>query len=385
MRAMPSEPANTSTAPTTPPRTTTPRTTTPRTRVGIAGVRGYSGRQLARLLAGHPHFQLAFASSDALAGNRLSRLDPDLGADGEAMVVGHVDTLPAARDRGCELVFMSFKSPDVGDRIGAELVRAGVRVVDLTGAHRIRETVQHLIAYGFEPVSPELNGKAIYGLTEWCDPGVIAGAELVANPGSLPTAVLLAMLPLVEQELLVHDTLVVDAKSGTTAAGRSPRVALLHSEVYSNFHAYRVGRHPHTPEIAQELARVSGRPVPLSFVTHMLPIARGVLATCYFRVAGHKDSHAAAEVVRATLARRYADSPFIHILDSAEDVHLTAVVGTNRCLLSATADPFGNRVVVVVAIDNLLKGGAGQALQNANRMIGYDETDGLGLGTGGRP
>ncbi len=354
------------------------------TRVGIAGVTGYTGLELARLLAGHPGLSVVAASSDAMAGQRLSALDPDLAGASDAAVVGHGDAVSAAVDMGAELMFLAMPAevtPDVATRC----LEAGLRVVDLSGAHRLKDPVAHLMAYGFEHEDPQVSLEAVYGLTEHVPPEALAAARLVANPGCYPTAVLLALLPLVEAGLVEPGSLVVDAKSGTTGAGRSAKVSLLHAEIDGDFYAYRVGRHQHTPEISQALALVGGRPVDLTFVTHLLPVARGILATCYLRVPDVDSAEQAARKVDAALRARYADAPFVRVLDKAEDVRLRAVTGTNRCVMAAVPDAFGRRVVVVSAIDNLVKGAAGQAIQNANLMLGFEQTAGLGLGTGGRP
>jgi N-acetyl-gamma-glutamyl-phosphate reductase len=354
-------------------------------RVGIAGVRGYSGLETARLVARHPRLRMATASSDALAGHKLRQLLPDLHADGDAVIVGHNDTVVASKAYGVDVMFLALPA-EQSSQVTGPLLDAGIRVVDLSGAHRLKDAVAHLKAYGFEPEDPARNTEAVYGLTEWAAPEALAQARLVANPGCYPTATLLALLPLVEAGLVEPGTLVVDAKSGTTGAGRSAKVSLLHAEIFANFYAYRVGQHQHAPEIAQQFSAISPRHQNLTFVTHLLPVARGILVTAYFRVPGGEgDIHAAAHKVQECLHARYEGAPFVKVLDRAEDVHLRQVVGTNRCVMSATADPFGRRVVVCSAIDNLIKGAAGQAVQNANVMFGLPQTLGLELGTGAQP
>lgn len=353
-------------------------------RMGIGGVREYTGREAARLIAGHPSFQVVTASSDAMAGNRLETLDPDLGESGKGMVVGHGDLVSAAVDYGVEVMLLAM-APQRSGRIAAELREAGIRVVDLSGAYRLADPGAHFNAYGYARRHPALQEEAVYGLSEWADPAALRAAGLVTNPGGFPCATLLALLPLLEAGLLDPGSLIVDAKHGTTGAGRVAKVPLLHSEIFGDFAAERVGCHRHTPEIVQELTRHGAADVRLTFVAHTLPVARGILVTTYFDVPGIDDAMEAGRVVRDALRARYADSPFIRVLEHPRDVHLEAVVETNRCLIAAVGEPNGRRVVLVSAVDNLVKGGAGQALQNANMMFGFDPTDGLRLGRGGRP
>ena len=178
---------------------------------------------------------------------------------------------------------------------------------------------------------------------------------------------------------------VVDVKAGTTASGRKARMALLFSELAQNCYPEKIERHPHAPEILERLSPIVGPGTRLTLTSHILPITRGQLATCYLKVPGDEPAEAAAERVRAVLAESYARSAFVRLVDRGESVDLRAVVGTNRCVLGVSPDPYGGRVVVVCAIDNLLKGTAGQAIQNANLMFGLPETTALELGTGGRP
>jgi len=351
-------------------------------RVGIAGVRGYSGLEAARLIARHSGFRLVTASSDALAGKTLRFLDPELGEDARAVVVGHNDTVAAAKAYKADLMLLALPAEPSG-RIAPKLLDEGIRVIDISGAHRLKDPIAHTMAYGFEPFDTQLNTDAVYGLTEWCTPEQLAAARLVANPGCYPTATLLPLLPLHQRGLVEPGSLVIDAKSGTTGAGKRAKVSLLHAEMFGNFYAYRVGQHQHTPEIAQELSR-AGTPMELTFVTHLLPVARGILVTSYFKVPGSKSVHDAAVRVHDALREHYEGSSFVRVVDSANEAALGVVIGTNRCVMCAAPDPFGKRVVVISVIDNLLKGAAGQALQNANLMFGYPEDMGLDLrgGTG---
>lgn len=352
--------------------------------VGIAGVRGYKGIETARLIAGHPNFRVVMVASDVVAGGRLSQIDADLVRDGDAQAVGYNDTVSAAVDYGVELMFLATR-PGLCSQLGAELHARGVRIVDLSGAHCIKDGDAHVDAYGFNQHDPAMSDRAVYGLTEFANPKALREAALVANPTSWATAVLLALKPLVAAGVVEPDSVVVDVKAGTTAAGRKARISLLFSEIADDIFANKIDRHPHTPEVMEQLAAVGGPDFRFTLVSHMVPVTRGMVATCYLRVPGAGSVDAGADRVRSVLRERYADTPFVRVRDRAEDVHLRDVVGTNRCVLGAAADPHGDRVVVACAIDNMLKGTAGQAIQNANLMFGFPVTAALGLGTGGQP
>ena len=353
-------------------------------RVGIAGVTAYTGQQAARLVAGHPGFRTVAASSDAMAGKALTDLDPDLVSDRPVVLVGQNDTVAAARDHGVELMLLAT-TPQQSDAVASDLLAAGIRVVDLSGAHRLRDIEAHVAGYGFVHRDKGLAHGAVYGLTEWADREAIAGAELVTNPGGFPTAALLGLLPLIDTDAVRTDSLVIDAKSGTTAAGRSARVSLLHSEISENVYADRVGCYRHTPEITQGMRQHGAGHVALTFVAHAIPVRRGIIVAAYLPLAEGVGITEALDRARLAIVGRYAGSPFVRVLERPEDVRLSGVVHTNRCLLGVTADAIGRRLVVVSAVDNLLKGGAGQAIQNANLMFGFPETTGLALGTGGVP
>lgn len=351
-------------------------------RVGVAGVRGYKGTETARVIAGHPRFRVAMVASDVVAGGRLRDIDRDLVRDGDAQAVGYNDTVSAAVDCGVELMFLATR-PLLCAQLTAEFLARGVRVVDLSGAHCIRDDDDHFGAYGFP--RPEAALSAVYGLTELADPAALASARLVANPTSYATAVLLALEPLLAAGIIDPERIVVDVKASSSAAGRKARIALLHSELATDCAPNKIDRHPHTPEISAQLRAETGAGFRFTLVSHIVPVARGVLATCYLDVPGASSVDAAAERVAETLQARYRGAPFVRVRERAEQVHLRGVVGTNRVLLGAAPDPVGGRVIVVAALDNLLKGTAGQAVQNANLMFGLDATAALGLGTGGLP
>mgnify|MGYP001480404233 CR=1 FL=1 len=349
-------------------------------KVAIAGVTAYTGQEAARLIAGHPIFSLVSASSDAMAGRRVDALLPDSGPDGQATIVGHGDAALAAKDHGAELAFLATPPKQCAE-LSAQLIAEGVRVVDLSGAHRLSDIEAHLAAYG---TPRESTHEAVYGLSEWSDQAAMRRAKMVANPGGFPCATLLPLIPL-QRAGLLGSRLVVDAKCGTTGAGRSAKLSLLHSELYDDVYSDRVGCPRHTPEITQGLRAHGAKDVALTFAAHLLPVARGILVTIYADLPEDIDAVEAGKSAQHALNEAYSDAPFIRILERPEDVHLSAVIRTNRCLIGVSGDPHGQRIVLTSALDNLVKGGAGQALQNANLMFGLDPTLGLTLGAGGRP
>ncbi len=325
--------------------------------VAILGASGYAGIELTRIVALHPSFELAVASSDrwagdsveqraGIAGATLPYVAPDAGVEAAA---------------GCDLVFCATPA-EVSHGSVAALVRSSARIVDLSGAYRLRDATAYPTHYGFAHAHPELLGEAVYGLPELGARAAIARARLVANPGCYATAVQLALAPL---RGLVGDRLVVDAMSGVTGAGRRATEAMSFAEVEGDVHAYRALHHQHVPEIEQALGLRD-----LVFVPHLLPIRRGILATCHAELTAGCDPAAIAAAFE-----RYATEPFVTVAAGPDAVTLRAVVGTNRCVLGVATS--GRAVVVIAAIDNLVKGAAGQAVQNANLMLGMPETAGL--------
>ena len=340
--------------------------------LGIVGASGYSGIEATRLLGHHPHARLALALSDRWAGDLVDRRIGPAGSAGQ-LRYGPLEGAAEAC-RGLDAVLLCTPH-EVSAQLVPPLVRAGVRVVDLSGAFRLRDPALYPPHYRLEHPAPSLLGDAVYGLPELFG-SELPGARLIANPGCYPTAAALALAPLLESGVIEPRELIVDAASGTTGAGRKGGEDQSFAEVDEDFRAYRVLAHQHTPEIMQTLARSAGKAVPLTFTAHLLPCKRGILATCYARLApGRKPAE-----VQEALLHKYADSVFVKVAASPEEVTLKQVVGTNRCVLAAAcrADGFDpGRVVVISAIDNLVKGAAGQAVQNLNLSMGWPEAAGL--------
>ena len=331
-------------------------------RVGIVGYTGYSGAELVRILQHHSQVEALLLDHREHAGHHTGLRKPK--------VPEHLPCEPEAVQRaGLQLVFLATP-PAVSMELAPGLLRAGARVVDLSGAFRLG-TAENYSAWYREPHSqPELLAEAVYGLPEFCRERIPA-ARLVANPGCYPTAANLAIRPLVEAGMVDRAAgIVCDAKSGVSGAGRKPSLVTSFCEVTENLSAYSILKHRHVAEVLQ----VSGiEEREFSFTAQLLPVHRGILETIYFRTTGG----ATAEDLLRTYEARYAQEPFIRLYQPGHVPDLRSVQRTNFCDIGATVDPSTGRAVIVSAIDNLAKGAAGQAIQNMNLMLGFAETEGL--------
>jgi N-acetyl-gamma-glutamyl-phosphate reductase len=335
-----------------------------RPRVGVVGASGYSGAISARLLAGHPEMELAFCTSDRLAGERAEdhlAVPTSLKFEPNASARALADSVDAV---------VLATSAKVSAELAPALLAKNKHVVDLSGAFRLADAADYTAWYGFSHPAPALLARAHYGLPELFGAPPRTDATLVANPGCYPTAALLALAPLLRAGLIEATGIIIDAKSGVTGAGRQATEEMSFAEVDEDLRAYRVLGHQHTPEIQRALAR-STPGVRLTFTPHLLPIRRGILATCYARPRGGA-THAQ---VAACLAAAYEKAPFVRAV-GPQRVTIASVAGTNRALVGATADE--DVVIAFGAIDNLVKGAAGQAVQNLNLLFSFDEAAGLG-------
>lgn len=333
--------------------------------VGVVGASGYGGAELLRLLGAHPAIDVGVVAAHSNAGEPIAALFPNLDLGGGRTF----DPVDVGRLAELDLVFLATPhGPSI--QLGGELVDAGVPVVDLSGAFRLTgEAFERW--YGEPHPRPGLLDGAVYGLTEYARDAV-SSAGLVANPGCYPTAALLGLLPLAE--LLEPGSIVVDAKSGTSGAGRGLADHLHHPHVHGDLVAYGAPDHRHTPEIERWLRAHGGRDTgAVTFTPHLVPTARGLLATCYVQL----HDRVGSDAVQGALTDRYADEPFVRVLEPGSFPHIKALAGSNGCQVSAVVDRRTGRVTITSAIDNLGKGAAGQALQNANLMLGLDETLGL--------
>jgi N-acetyl-gamma-glutamyl-phosphate reductase len=333
-------------------------------KAGVVGGSGYTGAELLRLLAGHPQVQLSVITSRASAGKSVAEVYPHL-----RRVINADFTEPSIDSlRKCELVF--FATPNgVAMTMAAELLAAGVRVIDLAADFRLKNLAAWEQIYAMPHAAPQLLPQAVYGLPE-LNRDSIRGAKLVANPGCYPTAVALGFLPLLAEDLVDRGSLIADAKSGVSGAGRQAKEANLFADVAEDFRAYSVPGHRHRPEIMQTLAQAGG-PVELVFVPHLVPMIRGIHATLYARL------RKKGADLQALYENYYRNEPFVDVMPAASHPATGSVRGGNTCRLAVHVPQSGDTVVVLAVEDNLIKGAAGQAIQNMNIMYGLEETMGL--------
>ena len=340
-----------------------------RFRVAIAGATGYTGLELLRLLAQHPALEVARATSERSVGEPVSLHHPSLGRAYDGLAFEALE--PATLGRGVDVVFLALPHKATMGVV-PEVLKSGARVFDLSADFRLRDPAAYDTWYKTAHTAPALLAEAVYGLPE-LHRDRIRTAQLVAVPGCYPTTAILAAAPLVAAQAVDPATLIVDAKSGVSGAGRKVELQYLFTEAEGGVSPYGVGVHRHTPEIEQELSGLAGRPVKVSFTPHLVPMSRGILATVYASLA----SPASREDLAAVFQRFYGDSPSVRILAPGRWPSTQHVRGSNRCDIGFTVDPRVGRVVVASAADNLVKGASGQAIQCANLALGLAESAGL--------
>lgn len=333
-------------------------------RAGIYGATGYAGHELLNILTRHPEVEVAFAASETYAGKRYCDVYP--------CAHEHVLVAPDAVPLDATDVAFLCTPHHASAEIGKRVLDAGCKCVDLSADFRLRDVAVYEQWYGHHPV-PELLPEAVYGLTEVYRER-IAGARLVANPGCYPTGPLLALYPLLCEGIVADERIIIDSKSGVSGAGATPSAKTHFCTVSENFSAYNIGHtHRHVPEIEQELSAFAARPVRVVFSPHLLPVVRGILSTIYVTV----DPAWTPERLLALWRDAYAGEPFIQVLEQGTLAALAHVVHTNRCALSLAPAGAAGEYILVTALDNLVKGAAGQAVQDMNVMFGLDETAGL--------
>jgi N-acetyl-gamma-glutamyl-phosphate reductase len=339
-------------------------------RAGLIGVTGYTGMELVRLLAAHPRMRLSFAASRTEAGKRLGDHYPFLEKlPGAELVISRPDAKQAAAQ--CDIVFLAVPHGAAMD-FAAELRAEGPAVVDLSADFRIRDVAVFEQWYATTHTQRALLQEAVYGLPELYGEA-IAGAKLVANPGCYPTASILGLYAALKHGFISSEELVIDAKSGTSGAGRKAGVPMLFCEVHDSFRAYNLGKHRHTPEIEQELSVVAGAPVLLSFNPHLLPIDRGIHATMYAKLKGEPT----LDEIHAAHVECWKDAPWVRVLPKGGLPETRHVRGTMFCDIGLVLDPRTKRLIICSVIDNLCRGASGQALANANLMCGLPVDCGL--------
>jgi N-acetyl-gamma-glutamyl-phosphate reductase len=335
-------------------------------RAAVLGASGYTGADLIRLAARHPKIAITTLIAKGHAGQTLARVFPHLAS----LDLPPLVTSDQVDWDGVDVAFCGLPHGTAHSEIAKLPER--VKIIDMSADFRLRDPSVYAEWYGGEHSAPKLLKHAVYGLTEhYADE--IETARLVACPGCYPTAVLLALLPLLQSKLIEAGDIIIDAKSGVSGAGRTLKQNILFAEAGEGISPYGIGSHRHVPEIEQELGRVAGAAVTINFTPHLVPMSRGELCTCYVQLGGR----AKADDLRKALAKAYAASPFVRVVEDGVLPATQHVRGSNYCHIGVFADRLKGRAIVVSAIDNLVKGSAGQAIQNFNLMYGFDETLGL--------
>ncbi len=337
-----------------------------KTKVGIINVTGYAGVELARLLYQHPRVELTSVTGRSAAGQRLGTIFPHLSST-ELTIEAELGDV--------DLAFSAMPHQESAKEV-IPLLNRGIKVVDISADFRLKDAAEYLSWYGFTHPAPQLLKQAVYGLTELYR-SQVASAQLVANPGCYPTGAILALAPVVKADLIEPD-IIIDSKSGVSGAGRTLSQQTHYSEVNEDAAAYALDGHRHLPEIIQELKRLCPEQSPsVTFVPHLIPMTRGILTTCYVPL--YSGKVAAGGKGREELFQLYLDfykgEPFVKVVESPP--HTKHTWGNNLCLIYPTINHRTGKLIVVSCIDNLVKGAAGQAIQNMNLMLGLPETTGL--------
>src|SRR4249919_698622 len=340
-------------------------------KIGVLGASGYTGGELVRILLRHPRAEIVLLTAERSAGKAMRDVFSHFSPFPLPQLVA-IDGLDWA-NLALDVAFCALPHATTQKVVKDLLAKStATKVVDLSADFRLADTSAYAKWYGHEHHAPELQKEAVYGLTE-IHRREIKKARLVANPGCYTTCAQLPLIPLIKNKAIELDEIIVDAKSGMTGAGRAAKEAMLFSEVSEGFHAYGVGHHRHMAELDQEFSVAAGRPVVVSFTPHLVPMNRGILATIYVRgVSGRSP-----EDLHAILAKRYADEPFVHVLPFGEQPQTRHVRGSNMTFIGVTNDLIPGRAIIGSALDNLVKGASGQAIQNMNLVLGWPETLGL--------
>jgi N-acetyl-gamma-glutamyl-phosphate reductase len=337
-------------------------------KIGILGASGYTGADAVRLLARHPHAEITALTANTHAGKTMHEVFPHL----------FMLDLPRLKEweqvdwTKLDAVFCGLPHGTTQEIIAAVLAaNPAIKILDMSADFRLSDMKAYAQWYGHEHRAPALQGEAVYGLTEFYRKK-IAAARLVACPGCYPTAALLALVPIAKAKLIDVDDIVIDAKSGITGAGRGLKQNTQFSEAGEGLSPYSAGTHRHAPEIEQEIGIAAGSAVTVNFTPHLIPMSRGELCTSYVKLRG-----GSADDLREALADTYRDEPFVHVANKGVLPQTQNVRGSNYVQIGVFADRIKNRAIVISVLDNLVKGSAGQAIQNMNLMLGFPETTGL--------
>lgn len=341
-------------------------------RVGILGASGYTGAELTRILLQHPHASLDVLTADRSAGLPFSDVYPQYSYIKDLPVLTKFEELPAETWKDIDAVFCCLPHATTQEIIAS--LPTNVKVVDLSADFRLKDVEVYKKWYGGEHKAPELQKEAVYGLTEFARDAVRT-ARLVANPGCYPTAAQVPLIPLLRAGLISPEDIIIDAKSGTTGAGRSAKQNILFCEVADGIHAYGVASHRHAPEIEQGLSEASKGEVVVNFTPHLMPMSRGILESIYVKLAPGKT----AADLKDHLKSVFEKERFVTVLEGAKVPETRHVRGSNNVFINVFADRVAGRAIIISAIDNLVKGASGQAVQNFNVMFGLPEETGLGM------
>jgi N-acetyl-gamma-glutamyl-phosphate reductase len=336
-------------------------------KTAIFGASGYTGQELIRILSGHPKVELVAVTSRRYAGVKVSEVFPSLFG---LASLKYSNATPQEIARLCDIVLLALPH-GVSMDIAPVFIQAGKKVIDLSADYRLRDLATYEKWYA-KHNSADLFGQAVYGLPELYRQK-IKKSQLIANPGCYPTSIILGLAPALKNDLLDVSTIIADSASGVSGAGRDPQIGSLFCEVDGGFKAYKVGKHRHTPEIEQELNALAGAEFAISFTPHLLPVKRGILSTVYATL---KKDITIVEL-HALYASAYASEKFVRICPVGTYPNISSVCGSNYCDIGLTVDPRTKRIIIISAIDNLIKGAAGQAVQNMNLVCALAEDSGL--------
>jgi len=345
-------------------------------KIAIVGATGYTGLVLTELLLAHPKVEIQSLISESYAGKKFTDIYPAFtGLLAQTCAKPSLKLLQKA-----DLVF--FATPNgIAHKLAPALIKAGIKVIDLSADYRLRDLKSYEKAYGFKRKDKNLNAKSIYALAEFKRKDIAKNPAVIANPGCYTTASILALTPLLQAHKsgkikLDLDSIIIDAKSGTSGAGRKAATEQLYAEINESISAYKAaGQHRHVPELEAFFAELTRQKTTISFTPHLVPMTRGLLATCYIRL----NSKTSVEALRKLYAQAYAKEPFVELLAPGIQPQTKWVLGTNRALVQIELDKRNNQITVTSVIDNLIKGAAGQAVQNMNIIMGYPEVMGLAL------
>ena len=335
-------------------------------KVGIIGATGYVGAELARILLSHPYADIAALSSVSFDDTPISDIYPaffnilDDKCTGQDEAIEKSDVIFAALPHG------------LSQELAEKCINKGKYFIDMGADFRLKDEIEYRQWYGCEFINQSLHDMAVYGLPELFRKDII-GKKLIANPGCYATAVPLSLAPAIANKIIDADTIIIDAKSGATGAGKGLAKNTHFPELNEGFSPYKVGEHRHTPEIEQTLKIISGENVSITFVPHLLPINRGIIATCYAKLT----KNISLDEIIALYKEYYKDEIFVRVLNKGQTANLRNVKFSNYCDISIHKDEHTNRLITVGAIDNMVKGAAGQAIQNMNIICGFEETAGL--------